>query len=154
MNKNKVILTYYDYEGNLAEERVWVHPVNANLYRVENIPFFAPNLALYDIISVEIDNELMYFDDLLTPSGHATIQIIFLNPEEKDTVLMWLEQQGCSWEGMSKTLYFALDIPPNINYLHVTDYLNIKREKAILDYKEACLPAGANSSQEQKNGIA
>jgi hypothetical protein len=49
---NKVILTYRIPNGDVAEESIWVKPVENN-FQVANIPFFAPNIAFGDIISGE-----------------------------------------------------------------------------------------------------
>lgn len=47
-------------------------------YFVRSIPFFAPNLAFYDLIHVEIENKILYFDDLIRPSNNSTLRIVFL----------------------------------------------------------------------------
>ncbi|WP_185286816.1 DUF4265 domain-containing protein [Chryseobacterium indologenes] len=75
--KNKVILTYYDIQENLAEETVWIESLDNENYQVKNIPFFAPNIAYNDIISVEKDDDCLYFYEMVEPSEHSTIQIIF-----------------------------------------------------------------------------
>lgn len=59
--ENKVILTYYDIEGNIAEEKLWIQPLDNNEYQIKNIPFFAPNVAYDDKISVEEEDGYLYF---------------------------------------------------------------------------------------------
>lgn len=72
--KNKVKFVYYDLEGNLAVESVWAAK-EGNGYRIKNIPFFAPNIAYDDMISVEDDNGELFFDDIIIEeSGNSTLQ--------------------------------------------------------------------------------
>ena len=136
--KSKVVLVYKDVEGKIAEEKVWANPEGKN-YKIDNIPFYAPNLAFNDIVRVENDNGTLYFDDLVEPSGHSTIQIIFFKESEIKRVLYTLEQLGCHWEGMENQPYFAIDVPPNIEYKQIRFFLNSEFENKILDFKESCL---------------
>jgi len=136
--RNKIVLVYKDVEGEIAEETVWAKPVGNN-YKIDNIPFYAPNLALNDIISVENDDGTLYFDDLVKPSGHSTIQIIFFKETEIKRVLKNIEKMGCKWEGMENKPYFSVDIPPSIEYGQVRSILDIEFNNKNLDFKEACL---------------
>lgn len=101
--------------------------------------FYAPNLALNDIISVENDEGNLYFDELIEPSGHSTIQIIFFHENEIKRLLNALEKIGCKWEGMKGQPYFAVDIPSKIDFKLVRRLLDIEFNKQILDFKETCL---------------
>jgi hypothetical protein len=40
---------------------------------------------------------------------------------------------------MKNQAYFSVDIPPNINYLNIKQFLDVQAEKDMLDYKESCL---------------
>lgn len=137
--KEKVILTCKDLEGNLLEEIIWVVKTDGNSYKVDNIPFYAPNLALGDIISVENDQGVLYFDDLIEASGHSTIQIIFFDSKQSEKVINRLEQLGCQWESMKGQPYFAVDVPADVDYSKIKKFLDIQFENKVLDYKEACL---------------
>lgn len=136
--KSKIVLVYKDVEGEIAEETVWANAEGKN-YKIDNIPFYAPNLAFNDIISVENDDGTLYFDDLVKPSGHSTIQIIFFKESEIKRVLNTLEKMGCKWEGMENQPYFAVDVPPNIEYKQIRGILNTEFDNKALDFKESCL---------------
>lgn len=137
--RTKVILVYKDVEGRIAEESVWAEKIENGYYRIDNIPFYAPNLAFNDIIAIEEDEGVFYFDDLIKSSGHSTVQIILFKENESNEVLSKLENLGCKWEGMKNQSYYSIDIPPNINYSSVKLFLDEQFEKGILDYKESCL---------------
>jgi hypothetical protein len=138
MIKKKVVLVYKDLEGNIAEESIWVNSTG-EYYQIDNIPFYAPNLALNDIVSVEEDNGTLFFDKLIEPSGHSTIQILFFKEKEAKRVLKEIEQLNCKWEGMKDKPYYAIDIPFAIDYSTIKNLLDDELSKGTLDYKEACL---------------
>ena len=68
----KIKFVYYDLEDNLAVESVWALR-EGNYFRIKNIPFFAPNISYDDLISVEEDEEELFFEDIIETSGVADI---------------------------------------------------------------------------------
>ncbi|WP_334127092.1 DUF4265 domain-containing protein [Empedobacter brevis] len=137
--KNKVIITFYDLENNISEEILWIEPQNNDLYQVKSIPFFAPNIAYDDIIKVEDDEGILYFDEIVQTSENSTIQVVFFKDEYVESTIKEIELLGCSWEGMHNQKILAIDIPFNIKYARVREYLDKLFDIKILDYKEACL---------------
>lgn len=136
----KIICSFFDSANEICEESVWGEKINDNNhYKVLNIPFFAPNLALYDVVSITKEDDHLYFDDLITASGHSTVQIVFLKGEAKNKVIERLETLGCSWEGMHNQDYLAIDIPKKNIYSEVILFLSSEMNENTLDYKEACI---------------
>ncbi|MCL1668346.1 DUF4265 domain-containing protein [Elizabethkingia ursingii] len=135
----KVILTYYDIEGNTAVETLWAEFKEDIKYQIKNIPFFAPNIAFNDIITVEEENGNLHFDEIINASEHSTIQIVFFNEKEIDKVIKDIELLNCSWEGMYNQKLLAIDIPPNVNYSIIKEYLTTQFNSNIIDFKESCL---------------
>jgi hypothetical protein len=45
-------------------------------YQLTSIPFFAKHLALHDIISVETEAGIHYFDDIVAKSGHSLMSTL------------------------------------------------------------------------------
>jgi|GEM_PF-753159 len=133
----KVILTYYDIEGNTAVETLWAEFKEDIKYQIKNIPFFAPNIAFNDIITVEEENGNLHFDEIINASEHSTIQIVFFNEKEMDKVIKDIELLNCSWEGMYNQKLLAIDVPPNVNYSIVKEYLTTQFNSNIIDFKES-----------------
>ncbi|MDQ1097683.1 MULTISPECIES: DUF4265 domain-containing protein [Chryseobacterium] len=136
---SKIVLTYYDVEDNIAEELVNADQIDELKFQVKNVPFFAPNISYDDIIAVENDEGILYFEELLEPSEHSTVQIVFFNLVEIPNVIKGIEELECNWEGFSEQTIIAIDIPPSIDYKMVKHYLDTKANEGVLDYKEACL---------------
>ena len=137
--KVKVVVVYKNLEAQISEESIWTEKMENGYYRIDNVPFYAPNLAYNDMIAIEEDKGVFYFADLIERSGHSTVQIIFFNEIEVEYILSNIEKLGCAWEGMKNQAYYPIDIPPNINYLSIKQFLDEQSEKDILDYKESCL---------------
>lgn len=135
----KVIVVYKDLEDKISEESLWTEQIDNGYYRVDNIPFYAPNLAFNDMIAIEEDEGVFYFSELVKRSGHSTVQIIFFKENEIEYVLSNLEKLGCAWEGMKNQAYYSLDIPPTINYVNIKQFLDEQSDNDILDYIESCL---------------
>ena len=137
--RSKVTLVYKDLEDNIAEETLWAVLLENGLYQIDNIPFYAPNISNKDIIAIEDDEGVLYFDDLIETSGHSTVQIVFFDDSKSSNLLNKLETMDCSWEGMKDRPYYTVDIPFNINYKPVKALLDKEAEIGVLDYKESCL---------------
>lgn len=134
----KILLVYRDFDDNLQIESVWGEKAG-KYYRIINIPFFAVNIAYGDIVSVEEENGQLYFDDLIEPSGHSTIQMIIYEKNDVKKTGDELVALGCDWEGSHLDGYISVDVPPSISYLAIKNYLEDGRIKKRWDYKEACL---------------
>lgn len=139
----KVIIVYRNIQNQISEERIWVER-KRNHYVIRNIPFFAPNLALYDVINVEKDDNELYFDGLIEASGHSTIQIVVLIETDKKRIIEKIESFGCHWEGMNDQKYLSVDISPQLDYSVIKAFLETEVNKSVLDYKEACLSENHN----------
>jgi len=138
MSDSKILLTYQDDQGNYQVECVWATKEGA-YYRINNIPFFASNIALDDVISAKQEDNALYFDVLVEASGHSTIQIIIFNEAEVINVGKELEKLGCTWEGSHIKNLLSVDIPKSVSYQVVKDFLDNGENEGKWSYKEACL---------------
>ena len=62
--KSKLTVVYYDLESNIAEERLSGNIMPDGNFRIQEIPLFAPNLALNDIVAREREDKMLFFDHL------------------------------------------------------------------------------------------
>jgi hypothetical protein len=138
MKNAKIKIVYYDVKDEIAIESIWALKVG-EYYQLKNIPFFAPNIAYDDIIKVEEEKGELFFDEIIIPSGHSTIQIIFFDKSNIENIILEIEKMGCTWEGMDRQEILSVDVPKEVNYLMVKNFLDEKFNRNILDYKESCL---------------
>ncbi len=138
MSDSKILLTYKDDDNNYQIESVWATKEGL-YYRINNIPFFASNIALNDIVDVEEEGGALYFDKLIEASGHTTIQMVIFKKENLPVIGEKLELLGCTWEGSHLDNLISIDVPKNISYDIVKSYLDEGEIKELWSYKEACL---------------
>ena len=134
----KVCFYYHDLEGNVAIESVWASKEN-DFYRIKNIPFFAPNIAYDDLISVENEDGELSFDELIETSENSTIQIIIFNEIDINIITNEISKYNCGWEGSHLTGYIYVNVPKDINYKKFRQYLSKQSKNKKLGFKEACL---------------
>jgi len=138
MSDSKILLTFEDEGGNYQTESVWATK-QGEYYRIDNIPFLAPSIALHDVVSVEEDDGALYFNELIEASNHSTIQMIIFNEGEVPQIGRELEVLNCSWEGSHIKNLIAIDVPNDVSYQVVKEYLDKGEEENRWSYKEACL---------------
>jgi len=134
----KILLVYKDYEDNTQIESIQAEQ-EGEFYRIKNIPFFAPNISYNDLVSVENDNGVFYFEELIQESGHSTLQLVFFSENHIKSTLESLLDFGCDWEGSHQKNYFSVDVPKSVNYSIVKSHLDKGLAEKLWDYKEACL---------------
>ena len=65
-----------------TEESLWVLPMGEGLFQVDNIPFFAWELALGDVVTAEPEEGMWRFRKVVRRSGHATLRLIIYDVAE------------------------------------------------------------------------
>ncbi len=135
---DKVLFTFRNFEGNIEVESVWATR-QGEYYRIDNIPFLAPNISFGDIVSVEEDDGQLYYDNLIQPSGHSTIQLVLLETSCFKYLTESMERMGCSWEGSHLPQLISIDVPKDVNYKSIKFFLDKGEEEHQWTYKESCL---------------
>jgi hypothetical protein len=138
MSDSKILLTYKDDEGEYQIESVWASR-KGDYYEINNIPFFAKNIALGDLVSVEEDEGALYFKELIKASGHSVVQLIILNGNDVTQIGKELEKLGCTWEESNIRNWISIDIPKNVSYHLVRNHLDEGEKEGRWSYREACL---------------
>lgn len=134
----KVLFELKNEDGSNEVESVWAVPVQTG-YQIDNIPFYAKEVACNDIVNAEPDEDgLLRFTGLVTASGHSTIRLWFASEthvmQERET----LRTMGCSSE-LDLPRLVAVDIPPSVPYESIRAYLDQQESAGKFEYEEACL---------------
>jgi len=142
------------YNGNLEKiyidlpnhwaiggESLWATPLGSDLYRIENVPFFAYGLNFLDIVLATPDSDQLKPEirRLVTPSGHKTYRIIFdkeISREKQVELLETLEKYEASYE-RADGKNVAIDIKPSGNHIAVYDQLDEYEQTGFLSF-ETC----------------
>jgi hypothetical protein len=134
------------YSNVLDEETIetmWAIIVDKEkgLYRLDSIPFYAPNVAADDIIYAEFDEdqERLTYRHTVKASGNSTVQVVIMESGTvTNEVREVFDSLGCSSEKYSEG-YFVIDVPNSLNYTAVQNELIELQNVGILDYAEPCL---------------
>lgn len=108
-------------------------------YKVKSVPAFSNNLAFNDIIAVENDNGVLFFHDLIKPSGHSVVHIVVLNPKSSANIFAKLSSFGVGINYLHNNLYLVLDIPVKVEYIELKKFLENEADLGGLDFREACI---------------
>lgn len=123
-------------------ESMWGEPVS-NGYRLDNIPFYAKEIALEDIVSAEPDADgALWFSQLVEESGHSTVQIWFEEGVDVQSYRDQLLALGCPSELSDLPRLIAVDVPPSVSYAAIRGFLDREHHAGKLDYQEACIARG------------
>ena len=109
-------------------------------FRIENAPFFVPNISFGDVVSAEPNglNEQFQFMSVLKASEFTSISVILLDPA-MDTLLMdLLRGLGCVIEYGEFGVYrvLAVAVPATTDYASLREKLVGLEENSKLSFSE------------------
>lgn len=125
----------------IGGESLWVTPLGDNLYKLENIPFYAYGLNYHDIVRAVSDSseDKPEIQELVKKSEHRTFRIYFekaIGRERQEEILDSMKDLTVSYERANQ-IYFSLDVKPEGNYDAVFDKLVEFEQNGILGF-ETC----------------
>lgn len=136
---NKIIVTLKpsEWHGH-AIETVWAERVSDNLFRIRNVPFYAKELSVEDIVLTEPKDGIYYLKFVSKRSGHSTYRIFLSKNIQAETFRKnWepLEMIGCTYEKGQGSL-FAIDIPPSVDIYKAYSLLEEGEKNGIWEFEE------------------
>jgi hypothetical protein len=141
MSRHKKIFFVQDIgENELETESLWCIQDGDN-YIVDNIPFVAKRISLGDTIKAEYDTDekVYYFDDFVSVSGNTTVRIFFDDVQSIESVREDLNGLGCQSEVLLQKKIVAVNIPKEVNYQPIKDFLDRGEQQQKWTYEESCL---------------
>lgn len=143
MEQEFIVVYFKNIEDKPDIEEILCEKISDNTYRLLEIPLWADSLAIGDTINVvesEVYNGRLIFDDFNEFSDNSTLQIIELEQGGIKQILPTLEKFVGKKNIRFDTLpsYIAVNIPYEVNYLPLRDYLLEINDKTI-SFREACL---------------
>lgn len=143
MSDENLVKLHIDLPNHWAigGESMWATPLGNDLYRIENVPFFAYGLNFLDIVLAKSESEDLIPEicSVVTPSGHRTYRIMFdkkLNRDKQVELLASLEQHSATYERANER-DVSIDIKADGDYLAIYDQLALYEEQGLLSF-ETC----------------
>jgi len=136
-NHIKILFRHNAFDKESIES-AWAGKVE-NGYQLDNILFYAKNYSCQDIVSVEEVEGELFVTGLIQENGHSTIRVLFSDTKMIPKVRNELKNFGCSSELSNMINLVAVDVPPDINYSDIQDYLKKGETECKWEYQEACI---------------
>ena len=137
----------HDDEGwpPLANEHLWAERLEDGNYRLDSVPWFAPALALDDVVRATVDAEgRLRFVERLHWAGHLTVRVA-PNPEapapdDLQPLVEAFAAIGVRGEGAQPAFpIVALDIPPGADLARIKALLVEGEEAGRWYFEEGCV---------------
>ncbi len=125
----------------IGGESLYATPLGNNLYRIENVPFFAYGLNYLDEVLATADSDELKPEirKVVTPSGHRTYRVIFMKETKREKqveLLETIEKYEASYE-RADLINVAIDIKPTGDHIAVYDQLDEYEQAGFLSF-ETC----------------
>lgn len=124
-------------------ETMWAFVIDKEkgLYKLDNIPFYAPLIASDDLIYAEFDDseQMLTYRATREYSGNSIIQIVIMdNTTDVNKIRDSFLDKGCQSEKVNEK-YFSMEIPVDLNYKPIKTELDKLEINEIIGYAEPCL---------------
>lgn len=143
-NNVKILFQFHsDIFDEEMVETMWATTIDKDkgLYKLDNIPFYAPLVASDDIVFAEFDEQqqMLTYRKTVEYSGNSTIQVVLMDKSKDiNTIRKTFEELGCVSEKVNDG-YFSMEIPALVNYKFIKQKLDDLEQNEIVGYAEPCL---------------
>ena len=120
-------------------EIVWAYKLSGGTYRIDNIPFYIRGISSDDEIAVDIKDDVVFFRELITPSGNSTFRLLVSDPEKSDQIRGDLGRLGCLVEFNKNVALLAVEIPGALSIEPFLEYVMFAQQRDELDIEEGAL---------------
>lgn len=146
MQEDSVKILFQFHSDIFDEEMVetmWATIVDRNkgLYKLDNIPFYAPLIASDDIVFAEFDEQqqMLTYRKTVEFSSNSKIQVVLMDKSRDiNSIRKTFEELGCISEKVNDG-YFSMEIPALVDYKLIKQKLDELEQNEIIGYAEPCL---------------
>ncbi len=119
-------------------ESLWAEPIDATHCRLDNVPFFAREVANRDVVEVREEEGNLWFVRVTQEGGHGTIRVIAYDKTRTDAIRRTIRGFGCAVEKSHIDGYMSVDVRPDSKKRELLAYLQEEHGADRLDYDEGC----------------
>jgi hypothetical protein len=120
-------------------ETMWAEPVGANLYKLDNIPFYAMGVSPGDVVKTRKEDDLNLFEEVVIPSRNSVFRIYVSTESDVPDARAAFKSLGCESELSALPKLFAVEVPGNVAFGPIGSLLMEGLESGRWEYEEACL---------------
>lgn len=123
----------------VAVESVWGEEIHKGQFIIDNIPFFAQQATLGDIVETTLDRGILHYVATIQRSGNSLIRVSCFKDTDPERIRKDLERLGCETEIALAYRLVAVSIPQQISLEVVQRYLSEQAQEGYVDYEEPIL---------------
>lgn len=124
----------------IGVESFWAAKVGEDLYRIENVPFYAYGLNFRDVVRAYSDADgILEIQEVVERSGNQTMRVDFNKTCDKERQPKYLEQLkklNCSFERWNDSM-LAINVRKEADFNEIVAQLEAWEEEEILDVETA-----------------
>jgi hypothetical protein len=145
--KDNYVKILFRFHNEILEEEtvetLWatIVDVEKGLYKLDNIPFYAPLVASDDIVFAEYDEQekMLTYRKTFEYSGNSTVQVIIMDRNKDiNEIRNIFKKLGCISERANDG-YFSMEIPMEVDYKPIKKKLDELEKIETIGYAEPCL---------------
>jgi hypothetical protein len=106
---------------------------------LDNIPFFATQAALGDVVSVTHKDGKAWYESTLQRSGNSLIRVLCHKGTDPSAVRQDLEKMGCATEWLPAYCMVAVSLSPSVELTRVQEMLQQGAAEDKWGYEEPIL---------------
>lgn len=118
-------------------ESLWAEKVGENSFKIDNIPFYARDVSLGDVVYAPPSSDGSVYKKHMERSENSTIRVILFDGQDTSPLFDMLKKCGCEYEGGVPKDLIAVNIPPSADLNALLRYLNSEHRAGRLEYEEA-----------------
>jgi len=118
-------------------ESVWASPLSDGTFRLDNIPFFAYEVADGDVVTAKVLDGELFFEGVAQASGNSVIRVIVNDERSIPQLRAQLLALGCDSEWWQKLV--SVNIPAGVSYTPVLRLLEEGQDNDKWGFEEAVL---------------
>lgn len=147
MQDSSNVKILFQFHSNIFDEEMvetmWATIIDKTkgLYKLDNIPFYAPLVASDDIIFAEFDEQqqMLTYRKTVESSGNSTIQVVLVDKSKDINLIRKIFEELGSVSEKVNNGYFSMEIPVLVNYKFIKQKLDDLEQNEIIGYVEPCL---------------
>jgi hypothetical protein len=123
----------------MAVESVWAYRDEGPCYRLDNIPWFANQATLDDVVEANEDEGVLYYASTVRSSGNSLIRVLYHEGTDPSEVRRPLAEMGCVTELCGAFPLIAVSVPMTVDLRGVQVFLSRGAEESKWEYEEPIL---------------
>jgi hypothetical protein len=120
-------------------ENLWAIPLSDGSYRVDNVPFYVNPISSGDVVAASHVDGQLTFQKFLAGGGHSTVRVVVYEVDRVAELRSKLSGLGCATELSNVPSFFSVDVPADVNFSGVVNFLECFAGQGVLDYEEASI---------------